>query len=266
MTKVEVFQSLLGLLVEDKTCVVGWEQLQYWPKGTVEAFVQAGLLKSAPAANQIECNACPERCLMPVHVLPAQNRQAGRAFVVCDQRDDMGRIKVDFARLQQWHTSQSQLALWLAQELEIKSKPILDKTSGVYQLGSVQWKKRLSSLELVFAGDMFLRSAGHDLPLLEAVDFVGDIPKVDRTVVLNFVDLPPVTAKVERYNLSIARREAGKLDTQAMRQDWQKEYKKLKKEHPDKPNTWIALKIAKMDIAQGRDAETIRKRMVSNPT
>lgn len=40
---------------------------------------------------------------------------------------------------------------------------------------------------------------------------------------------------------------------------WQRKATKLKKEHPNKPKTWIAAYIAKLPIADGKSAETIRK-------
>ena len=46
-----------------------------------------------------------------------------------------------------------------------------------------------------------------------------------------------------------------------MHASWQKKYRELKRSKPGKTDTWYAQQIAKMDIAQGRDAETIRKNM-----
>jgi hypothetical protein len=58
-----------------------------------------------------------------------------------------------------------------------------------------------------------------------------------------------------------ARREARKLDTQARYKSWQKEYRLLKQSHPNMSDVWYSLKIAKMEIAKGSSAETIRKHM-----
>jgi hypothetical protein len=59
------------------------------------------------------------------------------------------------------------------------------------------------------------------------------------------------------------RRDARRKATQAKHQSWQKEYQGLKKANPDRPGTWISVKISKMRIAQGCSAETIRKHMKS---
>lgn len=65
----------------------------------------------------------------------------------------------------------------------------------------------------------------------------------------------------QRYTPSNARREARKLDTQAMYKTWRKAYRNLKKKNPHITDVWCSQKIAKMDIARGRNAETIRKNM-----
>ena len=63
------------------------------------------------------------------------------------------------------------------------------------------------------------------------------------------------------YTPSKVRQEARKLDTQAMYKNWNKAYCDLKKKKPGNSDTWYSIQIAKLDIAQGRDSETIRKRM-----
>jgi hypothetical protein len=57
------------------------------------------------------------------------------------------------------------------------------------------------------------------------------------------------------------RREARKLETQAKYRLWQTAYRRLKKKRPDQSDVWFSQQIAKMSIAGGSTAETIRKRM-----
>lgn len=64
-----------------------------------------------------------------------------------------------------------------------------------------------------------------------------------------------------QYTRNTARREARKLNTADMHAQWQKEYRALKKKKPNMSDVWYSQQIAKMDIAQGREAETIRKNM-----
>jgi len=69
------------------------------------------------------------------------------------------------------------------------------------------------------------------------------------------------TTADKRYTPSNARREARKLDTQAMYESWRKAYCALKNSRPKMSDVWYSLQIAKLEIAEGRDADTIRKHM-----
>ena len=64
-----------------------------------------------------------------------------------------------------------------------------------------------------------------------------------------------------RYKPSNARREARKLNTQAMYKSWQKEYQALKKRRPEMSDVWCSQQIARLGIAKDASAETIRKHM-----
>jgi len=255
MTLADVISELLQRLTAEKECVLGWEQVRHWPDGTVDFLVTVGLLKATHPAMEIECNGCVEQCLMPVEVRPTL------AFVVCGDAA-IGRIKIPLERLRQWQLSRDGLAKWLTGELGIKDKPELDKTTGVYTIGNFKGSKRIGRLALGFVDSVVLRIAGHELPLVEMLAVSVGTLSVDRAAVMNVVDMPPVVQKEPRYKPSDARREVRKLETAAMYKQWQSEYRKLKKANPGKSDSWIAGKIAKMEIAQGRDSETIRKNMV----
>lgn len=58
-----------------------------------------------------------------------------------------------------------------------------------------------------------------------------------------------------------SRREQRKRETQAMYQDWQAEYQRLRESHPGKSKKWCANQIARLEMARGRDSETIRRRL-----
>ena len=65
------------------------------------------------------------------------------------------------------------------------------------------------------------------------------------------------------YKPSNVKREAGKLKTQKMYQTWQKKYRELVKIHGHKnmSGEWYSQQIAKLEIAEGRDSDTIRGEM-----
>jgi hypothetical protein len=70
-----------------------------------------------------------------------------------------------------------------------------------------------------------------------------------------------IPKKGKLYTPNNARRESRKLTTQARYAKWQKQYRKLKKSRPEMSDTWHSRQIARMDIAEGSSAETIRKHM-----
>jgi len=67
-----------------------------------DVLADAGLLQPGEPASALICDGCERNCVMPVNVAPATAAQPGRAFIVCDKRDDIGRVPVDFARLRRW--------------------------------------------------------------------------------------------------------------------------------------------------------------------
>ncbi len=119
--------------------------------------------------------------------------------------------------------------------------------------------KRGQMLCLEANGTLDLVAGNNKIPLAELIEFNGRKYSLNDTVIRQMVDA--ATTADERYTPSKAKREARKLDTQARYDSWRKEYRNLKKKRPNMSDVWISRKIAKMDIAAGRDAETIRKHM-----
>lgn len=64
-----------------------------------------------------------------------------------------------------------------------------------------------------------------------------------------------------RSGQTITQREAGKLHTKRQHKAWQKAYTESKKKQPGMSDVWYSRQIAKLDIANGRAADTIRKNM-----
>ena len=65
-------------------------------------------------------------------------------------------------------------------------------------------------------------------------------------------------------NPSTEKREARKRHTEAMYEDWRQMYPTLRHQYPDTVHyndSFLARKIAKMEIGQGKSPETIRRRM-----
>ena len=99
------------------------------------------------------------------------------------------------------------------------------------------------------------------IPFADAIGFENGGFTLDQTVISQMVDA--ATTADPRHTPSTVKREARKLNIQARYASWQKAYKALRKKRPNESDVWYSQQIAKTDIAQGRDASTIKKNMLT---
>jgi len=162
------------------------------------------------------------------------------------------------------------------------------KRPGLHAVAFIQAKiaeSRLLDIHPIFGGTRGTFSEHSDWPPLESGLF--PLAHIEQIEVEDFAETDPVenlpsgdpaqqakhqpseeqqrphadTVEANRAQGSTVRREARKLDTQATYKLWQKAYRMAKKTHPNKSDIWYSKHIARLAIAKGRDAETIRKHM-----
>jgi len=106
MTPADVLVELLARVGASKgqALFIGAQELSEWPATAVAAMKKQKLLVPARPAASVVCPGCERQCVMPVHVIPP-GASAARAFVVCDKRDDINRVSVPIAHLEQWKVS-----------------------------------------------------------------------------------------------------------------------------------------------------------------
>ncbi len=146
----------------------------------------------------IECDGCEERCSnKPVVVYPAQEDKPGRAFIVCDERDGMGRIRVSFDRMRQWQATGELIAAVLARLL-VLSQPSKQAVDGRHwPIGTLKGKKHNSPMTLQ-AGDSFTVSlAGHLVPLVDVLTIEKNALALDKAVLIRMVDNPTGNSETE---------------------------------------------------------------------
>lgn len=242
--------------------LVNWDSVQQWPSGALECFVQAGILVSASSAKSLECNACEHHCFMDVLMQVGEGDSVNRAFIVCDvpeMQSQIGRVQIPLERLQQWNTSFKQLAGVVAELLGFNGRIEYKPEQASIRLGMLKSKggRRWVSL---FHHPLELEINGFKSPVNELLFVDSDELAIDNSRIDEVVNSKPLSVG-KTYTPSTDKREARKLATQAMYQDWQDEYASLQVKHPTKSKTWYSLQIAKMSIAQGSDSETIRKHL-----
>ncbi len=249
-------QVLTGLEMAQGAVVLGADAVERWGGSDIDALTQAALLKPAGPAKSVICPGCEHRCIADVDSLGA------RAFVVCempDMQEQMGRVAITSDRLRQWQATPRMLARFLMLKLELAGEVPSPDRSMSMPLGMLPGPRGRRWARLVLS-PLSLEINRQRVPLIELIFVNEDQIELDRLRVSEMLSRKPQW-KDETHTPSIEAREARKLATAAMRQDWRDAHAELTRQHPGKNKRWCARKIARMPIAQGRDAETIRKQL-----
>lgn len=238
---------------------IGSSELHDWPADAVAALKFARLLVTARPAAIIVCPGCERECAKPVDVFPVEDARPARAFIDCNEPEDLGRIPVELNSLEQWRITGETLAGAVARLLGFTKPPERDGAGKRWMLGLLKGKVHKGAVKLAAENGVVLCVAGHTVPLAEILSLDSDRLIVDRNELLRLVDKPAHTPGAQAYTPSIARREARKLDTHERYAAWRKAAKALRRKPQCKSERWVSLQIAKTDLGKGSSAETIRK-------
>ena len=260
MTPQAVMIELFGRVgaSQDVAVLVNDDELSQWPSAAVRAMKsQKMIAKARPASNAI-CPGCEQDCVMPVHTLPGKPDDSV-SFVVCDKRSDTSRVMIPPDRLSQWHCNAELICGFVAESLGLRRSDRPTASADLWEIGIATGDKRSQMLCLQASRDLLLVAGGNSVLLIELIEFNNDRYSLDIAMLSRLVDAASTTDP--RYTPSKVKREARKLETQAMYESWQKKYRELKRDKPQRTDGWCSKHISKLSIGQGRDAETIRKNM-----
>jgi hypothetical protein len=260
MTTIDALLELLGRVgaCRDEAVLVNDEELLQWPGAAVKAMKSQKLIVKACPASSVICSGCERNCVMHVHTLPAMTSKPS-LFIVCDKRSDINRVPVPPGRLIQWQCSADLVSEFIASSLGLRSSVRQTDSTDLWEIGMVLGDKRSQMLCLEVSSTLTLVVGNSKIPLAEFIEFHEGAYMLDAVPIRRLADSS--TTADERYMSSNARREIRKLDTQAMYESWQKEYRALRRKSPGMSDVWYSQRIAKMEIAKSRNAETIRRRM-----
>lgn len=179
--------DLLQIIIERVGASFYWDEVKSWPDGKLALFEKIGLLNHAQPLNEIGCDGCEENCFMPVTIIPISNTNSPRAFITCDKRDDIGRVKVEFDRLKQWQLTEMQLAQFVAGLCGFTQQVVKD--GDLWRLGMLQGKKHNAQLLLGFENTQgLLKVAGHRVELLELLFIDENQCQIDLKKLKDFAD------------------------------------------------------------------------------
>jgi hypothetical protein len=151
------------------------------------------------------------------------------------------------------------MGAFVSKSLGLRPESQRKTDDGVWELGLVTGKKRRQMVCLKANEALELVAGQNAVPVTEHVRFGAEGYSMDCEAIRQLVDA--ASTGDSRYTPSSTRREARKLDTQALHERWRKEYRALKNRHPEMSAVWCSQQIAKKDIAKDHSAETIRKHL-----
>jgi hypothetical protein len=191
MTPEAAFTELLDRVaaLQGATALINADELAQWPGEAVTAMKAQNLIKKARPASSAVCPGCEEECVMPVHAIPISSGEPV-LFIVCDKRDDIGRVPVHVAQLEQWQASGDSIADLLAGLLGLQRPSMVSSSAGRWEVGVFRGAKHSSHLVLLAGGKLTLTFAGHSIALTEVLALDGDTFKVDKRRLTRLVDNP----------------------------------------------------------------------------
>lgn len=234
------------------------DELRQWPTEAVKVMKSQKLVTRARPASSTICPGCEEQCVMPVHTPPTAAGSKA-SFIVCDKRSDINRVPVAANRLTQWKSNSELVCGFIAASLGLRRTGRQTANTNLWEIGVATGNKRSQMLCLQADGALTLVVGGNKVPLAELITFDQRRYSLDGAIIRRMVDAS--TTADSHYTPSQVKREARKLETQALHARWQKKYRQLKHDKPDKTDGWYAQQIAKMDITPKRRPETIRRNM-----
>lgn len=174
-----------------------WDEVKDWPSGALDTLVASGLLQPAQPVTTIACDGCEENCTMPVTIYPVQNDKPGRAFITCIERDDVGRVLVDFRRMKQWQTTGGLIASVLAKMLGLSQPSIPAADGRQWRIGTLKGRKHNSLITLLTGDSLTLALAGHISPLVDVLNIEKNNLTLDKATLIRLVDNPADNAQAE---------------------------------------------------------------------
>lgn len=112
-----------------------FDDVSLWPGGVLSALESAGVLKRGGNALTVTCDGCGESCLEDVEFCPDGNGSLV-GYVLCQKRDDIGRVRVAPDRLRTWEISLAGLATVISQQLGEEAQELLP--GRLWMVGSVE--------------------------------------------------------------------------------------------------------------------------------
>ena len=186
----QVVLERLSCVDPAKGALFFWDEVKNWPPSTLDLMVTNGLLQQAQPMTTIECDGCEKNCIMPVTIYPAQDDKPGRAFILCDKHDDIGRVLVDFRRMQQWLSTSRLVAAMLTSLLGFSQSPTKTTDGKQWHIGTLMGRKNRYPVMLLTDDGLTLLLAGHTVSLIDVLSITENTLALNKAALMRLVNNP----------------------------------------------------------------------------
>lgn len=161
---------LLSLIsYKEASVVISQYEALKWAPAQFEALVQAGLLREAPPIRAIQCDNCEYLC----SEIPVVQR-GGRYWIICQQREDTGRIPVSDEQMRGYQFSLGNVKNFLYQLFDCNpyfAGPKEETNKQREVIGIVHSGKTRLTVQLLYQNFHWLLRIGENT--LEVKDMIG---------------------------------------------------------------------------------------------
>jgi hypothetical protein len=119
-----------------------------WPTGAMEVLAEKRFIIESGRATSAVCTGCGIQCHKDVVVRRLPAGGAGRAFIVCDEQPDHGRIPLRLEHLRRFQASFATVARLAADCLDLSDADLVSRPDHV-QFGTVRGRNGLREVSLV---------------------------------------------------------------------------------------------------------------------
>jgi hypothetical protein len=160
---IEPILNRFAVFDRENGAIFSAEELEEYPPETIDSLKGARLLTRAGYRKTVECDGCEQACF--VSVFQSRRLEHGvppRFFIACEEREEVGRIPVSPATLEQWQIDIYQFVQLLTSTLGVKAEPEEIIPRQVFNLGSLTLKRKVRTLIFVANQQIFQANLGND--------------------------------------------------------------------------------------------------------
>lgn len=227
-----------------------------WPVGVLPTLMKQGAIVEADRASAVDCPGCEWQCHKNVEVHKAGS--VTRAFVMCDEEPDHGRITVPLVALRRFVTDLRVMSNVIAHSLDI-GPPRVSQGLASYALGTIKGRQGTRQILMSIEDAQLVLGVGRQREPMARVLVWGNAGlTVDTQHVSRLADRKERAAQQRQYTLDRSRQTARKNTT---RQRDRAIARAAEKRYAQGGMTWtaIAAELAGTAVAPGLTDKRVRR-------